>query len=412
MKAIIISVGNELAGGQTVDTNSAHLASRLGESGIETARHVTVGDDQAEVAQAIREAAAECELVLVTGGLGPTADDLTRQALADAMGSTELVEDPESLAAMEAFFRRRGRVMVEANRIQAMFPAGSMPIANVCGTAAGIAAKVGGASVYVMPGVPAEMRRMYAEQIAPRLPAGQAALVRRVLHTFGTGESDVGSRIADLMARDANPLIGTTVSSGLVSVRVTARAASTSEAQALAQRALADVRARLGEWVVGEGDHAMAAAVGELLARRGEMLATAESCTGGLMGKMLTDVAGSSEYYLGGVVSYANAVKRDLLGVGEDVLAAHGAVSEPVARQMARGCRERFGADWGISATGIAGPGGASDEKPVGLVYIGVSGPQVDEVHRHILPGDRETVRLRAATAALNHVRLALRRGG
>ena len=409
MKAIIISVGDELTSGQTVDTNSAHLARELDGLGIHTARHMTVGDDREAVAGAITAAAAQAELVLVTGGLGPTADDLTRQGLADAMGGVELVEDAASLAAMEAFFRRRGRVMVAANRIQAMFPAGSTPIANSRGTAAGIAAKLGRADVYVMPGVPVEMRRMFAERIAPELPAGTSAVVRRVLHTFGTGESDVGSRLADLMARGTNPLIGTTVAAGLVSVRVTARAQDAEAARAMADAAVAEVSSRLGDWVVGEGDHAMAAAVGAGLRERGQTLVTAESCTGGLIGKMVTDPAGSSDYYLGGVVSYANAAKRDLLGVREQTLAEHGAVSEPVAREMARGARERFGADWAVSATGIAGPGGGSEEKPVGLVYIGVSGPGVDEAHRHVLPGDRETIRLRAATAALNHLRLALR---
>jgi len=410
MKAIIISIGNELTSGQTVDTNSAYLAEQLGVLGIEALSHVTVGDDRSATARAIASAADDAELVLVTGGLGPTADDLTRHALADAMGGAELVPDAASLAEMEAFFCRLGRSMADANRIQAMFPAGSRPIANACGTAAGIAARVGRAMVYVMPGVPGEMRRMFAERIAPELPSGCVAIVRRTLHTFGMGESDVGARIADLMARDANPLVGTTVAAGLISIRVASRAATPAEAERLADATIAEIAARLGDLVIGEGEHAMSAAVGELLRQRGQGLATAESCTGGLIGEMITDVAGASDYYLGGVVCYANSVKRDLLGVSEDMLASHGAVSEPVALAMADGCRNKFGADWSISATGIAGPSGGSVEKPVGLVYVGLCGPGRREVHRHVFPGDRASIRTRAALAALNHLRLALKK--
>jgi len=411
MNAIIISIGNELTSGQTIDSNSAYLSEQLGSLGIETLSHVTVGDDRAATARAIIAAAGEAQLVLVTGGLGPTADDLTRHALADAMGGVELVQDAASLAELEDFFRRRGRSMVDANRIQAMFPAGSRPIANACGTAAGIAARVGGATVYVMPGVPSEMRRMFAERIAPELPSGRVAIVRRTLCTFGAGESDVGARIDDLMARGANPLVGTTVDAGLISIRVASRAATPDEAARQADATIAEIARRLGDLVVGQGEHAMSAAVGMELRRRGQSLATAESCTGGLIGGMITDVAGASDYYLGGVVSYANSVKRDLLAVGQDILAANGAVSEPVARAMAEGCRRRFGADWAVSATGIAGPSGGSNdmEKPVGLVYIGLCGPGCEEVHRHVLPGDRSGIRTRAALTALNHLRLGLR---
>jgi nicotinamide-nucleotide amidase len=193
-----------------------------------------------------------------------------------------------------------------------------------------------------------------------------------------------------------------------VSIRVTARAGSAAEAWGLADAMIAQVASRLGELVVGEGDNAMATAVGELLRRRGQSLATAESCTGGLIGKMITDVSGSSDYYLGGMVSYANAVKQSALGVSQRLLAEHGAVSEPVALEMAKGCREKFRSDWAVSATGIAGPGGGSPEKPVGLVYIGISGPGCETVRRCVFPGDREAVRLRAAIAAMNQLRLVL----
>ena len=407
MKAIILGIGNELTSGQTIDTNSAYLARRLVARGIETVAHHTLGDERSAVAEALADAAERAELVLVTGGLGPTADDVTRHGLADALGAELVLHEP-SLRRLEAFFRRRGRTMVPANRIQVMFPAGSEPIDNRCGTAPGIAARLGTSQVYVLPGVPHEMRAMFDEQIAPRLPAATIAIAERTLHTFGTGESDVAARIADLMRRGANPTVGTTVRAGLISIRVSAVGRSAERAGELADGVLDEIRRRLGDWVVGADDATMASVVGELLRQAGQRLATAESCTGGLVGAMVTDVAGSSDYYLGGVVAYANAVKRGALGVPEALLRDHGAVSEPVARAMAAGARERFGADWAVALTGIAGPGGGSDDKPVGLVYIALASSAGVDVHRHVFPGDRVIIRLRAATAALNYLRLAL----
>lgn len=408
MKAVLLAIGNELTSGQTVDTNSAHLARRLVALGIRTLRHATVGDDRPAIAAAITEAAREADLVLVSGGLGPTADDLTRDGLADAMGS-ELVLDEVSLRHLEAFFERRGRTMVPTNRVQAMFPAGARPIENVCGTAPGIAARLGDADVYVMPGVPHEMEAMFDGQIAPLLPHQGAAIAERVVRAFGAGESDMAARLRDLMARDANPTVGTTVAAGLISVRISARAADADQAARLADAAADEVARRLGEWVIGRGDATMASAVGERLRRAGQTLATAESCTGGLVGRMITDVPGASDYFLGGVVSYANEVKQSALGVPADLLAEHGAVSEPVARAMAEGCRRTIGADWAVALTGIAGPTGGTDEKPVGLVYIALAGPSGTTVHRHVFPYARQIVRRRAAAAALNHLRLALR---
>ena len=408
MKAIILGIGNELTSGQTIDTNSAYLARRLVARGIETVAHHTLGDERSAVAEALADAAERAELVLVTGGLGPTADDVTRHGLADALGAELVLHEP-SLRRLEAFFRRRGRTMVPANRIQVMFPAGSEPIDNRCGTAPGIAARLGTSQVYVLPGVPHEMRAMFDEQIAPRLPAAKIAIAERTLHTFGTGESDVAARIADLMRRGANPTVGTTVRAGLISIRVSAVGRSAERAGELADGVLDEIRRRLGDWVVGADDATMASVVGELLRQAGQRLATAESCTGGLVGAMVTDVPGSSDYYLGGVVAYANAVKQDALGVPEALLRDHGAVSEPVARAMAAAARERFGADWAVALTGIAGPGGGSDDKPVGLVYIALASSAGVDVHRHVFPGDRVIIRLRAATAALNYLRLALR---
>jgi nicotinamide-nucleotide amidase len=407
MNAIILSVGEELTSGQTVDTNSAYLAERLARRGIRTIEHVTVPDDRARIAEAIRRSAGGAELVVITGGLGPTDDDLTRQGLADAMG-TELVLDETCLATLEGWFRRIGRTMVAANRVQAMVPRGAEPLANRMGTAPGLAARVDGAAVYIMPGVPAEMKVMFDEVILPRLPDGAGAIALRSLHCFGAGESDVGMKIADLMRRDANPLVGTTVAAGMVSIRVQACGADDRQALALADRAAQEVRRRLGPLVVGQDEETMASVVGALLRTRGQTLATAESCTGGLIGAMVTAVPGASDYYRGGVVAYADDAKRGLLSVPSDLLAAHGAVSEPVARAMAEGCRRRLAADWAISVTGIAGPAGGSAEKPVGLVFLGLAGADGTAVQRIVFPGTREAIRLRTSLAALNSLRLRL----
>jgi len=407
MNAVILAVGNELTSGQTVDTNSAYLARHLVARGIETLRHETVRDDRRAIAEALTEAAADADLVLVTGGLGPTADDLTRHGLADAMG-VELVLDEQALVTLEAFFRHRGREMVPTNRVQALFPVGARPVENQRGTAQGIAARLANADVYIMPGVPHEMRWIFENRIVPELPAPRGVIAERTVHTFGTGESDVAAKIADLMQRGRNPTVGTTVAAGLISIRISARGEADDETERLAQQTVAEITRRLGEWVVGEGEATMASVVGDLLRQAGGTLATAESCTGGLLGQMITAVPGSSDYYVGGVVSYANAVKREALGVPEELLAAHGAVSEPVARAMAAGCRQRLKSDYALALTGIAGPTGGTEDKPVGLVYIALASPTAVAVHRHIFPGDRAIIRRRSATAALNHLRLKL----
>ena len=408
MKAIIIAIGDELLSGVTVDTNSAYLARELALRGIETIAHRTVGDNEGAISSAIAVAAEQARIVFVTGGLGPTKDDLTRQGMARAMGG-RLHLDEGCLAEIEAFFVHRGRQMAEVNRIQAMIPAGADPLPNVVGTAPGIAGRLGRADIFVMPGVPVEMRQMFADSVRPRLGRTGISITQRLLHTYGTGESDIGSMIADLMVeRDGAVTVGTTVSGGLVSVRVTARGSDDDEAARFADAVVADVRGRLGTFVVGAEAVTMAPAVGHLLAGRRETLATAESCTGGMIGQMITDTPGASAYYVGGIVAYANEVKTAELGVGAELLADEGAVSEPVAEAMALGCLRRFASDWAVSVTGVAGPAGGTDAKPVGLVYIALAGARGCDVHRHVFPGPRRQIRRRTATAALNHVRLAL----
>jgi nicotinamide-nucleotide amidase len=413
MKAILISTGDELTCGQTVDTNSPWLADKLLMMGIPTVSHHTVGDDLAEITSVIRAAIERAEIVLVTGGLGPTPDDLTGQALSDLLGA-ELAVDEKSLTEIEEFFRRRGRKMVQANKKQAMIPKGASAISNKTGTAPGIMARTAESLVICMPGVPAEMRAMFESSVTALLPAAQLSVAVRVLRVFGLGESDLTEKLSDILTdRQGNVIVGTTVSDGLISLRITATSDSESAAETLVNQMASELTGRLGPLVIGTGEDTLASVVAKLLANRKETLALAESCTGGMVGEMITSLGGSSEYFLGSAVCYANSAKRDILGLPREMLDDCGAVSEPVARKMAEGARERFGSDWAISLTGIAGPGGGSPDKPVGLVFIGLTGPNTNEVFRHVFASkNRHQVRLRASRYALSHLRDALLKQG
>ena len=406
MQAVIIAIGDELISGASVDTNSAYLSRRLAERGIVAVRHVTVGDDLGRITGAIARAAEEAGLVIITGGLGPTRDDLTRQAIADAMG-VGLVEDARSAERIAAFFARIERQMKPSNLTQTLVPAGAEAIDNDCGTAPGIAGRLGGACVFALPGPPNEMTEMFDKYVLPRLPAA-GAIAHRILHAFGAGESDIGERIADLMSRQANPKVGTTVKGGIISIRIVADGETDDRAESLAEKTAYEIRRRLGELVFSQDDQTLSSVVGSALKAGGLTLATAESCTGGMIGRMITETPGASEYFLGGVISYSNASKITMLNVPPEVIETYGAVSEQVAEAMACGAREKFGSDFALGVTGIAGPAGGSPEKPVGLVYIALAGADGTEVHRYIFSGDRSVVRRRAALAAINHLRLAL----
>ncbi len=411
MRARIISTGTELTLGQAIDANAPWLAQQLAGLGIECTGHVVVPDDQMRIRDAIATASSETEIVLVTGGLGPTPDDLTRFALADVL-SVGLLSDEASLKQIEAFFQRRNRSMSEANRVQAMFPEGARPIENTCGTAPGMHARVRGADVYVMPGVPFEMRQMFDRDIRPSLVGKASAcfILQRTLRTFGAPEAEIGEKLADLMRRGRNPSVGTGAADLIISIRINARQESEEAARRLLEADAAEVRRRLGSAVFGEGDETLADAVAKLLTAHRRTVATAESCTGGLIAKRLTNVPGSSAYFVQGVVSYANEAKCRLLGVSPELIIARGAVSAEVAQAMAVSCRRMAATDYAISATGIAGPTGGTAEKPVGLVYIGladVHGVTVKELRLgETLP--REAVRDRAAKASLNLLRLHL----
>lgn len=412
MDAAILSVGTELLTGQTVDTNAAWLAARLTAMGAGVARHVTVGDDEAAIEAAVREALAAGDVLIITGGLGPTADDLTRAGVARALGAP-LEESPEALTQITAFFARWQRPMPDSNRLQAMIPRGCGVLANPRGTAPGICGEHRGKLLFVLPGVPSEMKAMFEAGVAPGVASrchGACTRTARVL-TFGVSEATVGEAIADLMVRDRNPLVGTTASAAVISVRIIARGEDATSAEQLLAADRAEVRRRLGSAVFGEDDDTLQSTVASLLTQRRLTIATAESCTGGLLAKRLTDVPGSSAYFVRGLVTYSDRAKSELLEVPEALIEREGAVSQAVAEAMAAGCRARAGTDIGLSITGIAGPtGGRPPEKPVGLVYLGLARAEGIEVKRLLLGEhlSRGEVRDRACKTALNLIRLRL----
>jgi nicotinamide-nucleotide amidase len=413
MKAEILSIGSELTSGQNLDTNCQWLSRRLAEVGIPVGFHTTVADDLADNIAAFRIACDRAELVIATGGLGPTLDDLTREAIAAAAG-VELVEDAASLEHIRDLFARRGRVMPDRNRVQALQPRGAEAIYNVAGTAPGVWMRVGLATVVAMPGVPSEMYRMYAGQVQPRLLAaglGGGVLVQRKVNTFGWGESAVEEKVADLTARGHVPEVGITVSDAVISLRILARAATPEAAEAQIAPVEATIRQRLGELVFGVDDEELHDAVVWLLQERRLTLATAESITGGLVAHRICLVPGASDFFRGGVVSYTDKVKAAELGVPADLLVAHGAVSEPVARAMAEGVRARFGTDLAVATTGFAGPSGGTAADPVGTAYVALADAGGTTVTRYGWLGTRYEVMSRTAKLALNMVRLRLMKG-
>jgi nicotinamide-nucleotide amidase len=404
----ILSTGDELLTGQVVDTNSAWLMDRLWDLGVMVRRKTLVGDDRVDLDLALRETSARADVVVVSGGMGPTEDDLTAERVAAVMG-VPLELDVASLRAIEERFRRFGRTMTPNNEKQARFPRGAEIVPNRFGTAPGFSVRLGRGEVICLPGVPVEFRGLCDEWVLPRLAARLGEVpAGRVLKLFGVPESHADHAMRPVMDDPANAGVrfGFRAHWPEVHLKWTV---SGPDAPSRADRIAAAVRAVFGDAVWGEGKEELPTLVVERLAARGERLAVAESCTGGLLATLVTSVPGASAVFDLGVVAYANAVKERLLGVSPALLAAHGAVSEPVARALAEGARRMGDAAWALGVTGIAGPAGGTEEKPVGTVHLALAGEQGTTAVARLYRGDRDRIRRQAAYEALNLLRVALR---
>jgi len=404
----IVTIGTELLLGHLVDTNSTYVASVLADVGVDVYYKHSVGDNASRLEALLREALERAGGVITTGGLGPTVDDLTKDAVAAAVGTTLELHEPSVRAIEERFASLgRGGPLSENNRRQAILPKGSVVLDNPHGTAPGfIALRADGKFVACMPGVPREMKPMLSDRLVPWLVARGGlhdAIYTRTLHTVGIGESDVDNRIEPLFRSLENPKIAVLAHEFKVDVKIMAKARDRAAADALIAPVEAELRERIGSGIFGVDADTLESALIRRLEARGTTVGTAESITGGALADALVRVPGASQVFLGGVVAYDNAVKTALLGVDEALLREHGAVSEEVALAMGRGACARLGVDLAVATTGIAGPTGATEGKPVGLTYIAIVAREGgSSVRRLTLPGSRDDVRRRAVIAALN----------
>jgi len=406
LQAEIVSVGTELLLGQIVDTNAAYLSELLASMGISVYFRTTVGDNENRIAEAVRLALSRSEFVITIGGLGPTEDDLTKETVAKVLGQ-RLVLDEESAERIRRFFAARGAAMPERNLKQALRPERGRVLPNDVGTAPGAVFEEDGKAVIVLPGPPGEMVQMVERYLVPYLreKAGSGRIIKsRVLKAVGMGESAIALQVEDLMA-GSNPTVAPLAKGGEVHLRITAQA----EDEAAADRMIRDVeeklKERLGSVIFGADQETLEEVVLRALSARKMTVSVAESCTGGLIANRLTNVPGSSRAFVGGVVAYDNRIKSQLLGVGQEVLASKGAVSHEVAQAMASGARNLFGTDIAVGVTGIAGPGGGTAKKPVGLVYIGVSRQEETTSQEYRFMGSRVDIKWRSAQAALMMLR-------
>ncbi|HVU71474.1 MAG TPA: competence/damage-inducible protein A [Mycobacteriales bacterium] len=414
--AVVVAVGDELLAGDIANGNAQWLSARLAAAGVPVTRHVVVGDDEQRIADAVLAGLDEGPVVVVTGGLGPTQDDLTREALARAAG-VPLVRDEAAAAPLVERFAAMGADVAQLNLRQADLPAGAAPIANPLGTAPGIDLELRGGVVFALPGVPHEMRGMVESTVVPRLATlspPPATVAVRILHTAGVGESSIAARLADVVTRtqrDGGPTIAFLASGGQTRVKVTAVADTAARADAAADAVAGEIRALLGVDCYGEGDTTIAAAVVAALTERGETLAVAESLTAGLVSAAIASVPGASAVLLGGITAYATDAKQALLDVPADVLREHGAVSGATAQAMAEGVRARFGATWGIATSGVAGPD-PQEGKPPGTVCFGLAPAGAAAGRQLALPdGGRQWIRDLSTNLVLDMLRRAILSG-
>jgi len=406
-----IAVGSELLLGGRTDSNSLLITEELGSLGIEVRFKSIVGDNRADIVRGLKAAVSRAKVIVMTGGLGPTVDDCTREAIAAAAGR-RLARRKDAYEAMKMRLAQWGRSPNKGQFRQALIPAGATVVSNPIGSAPGFWLSWRGVMLVSLPGVPAEMAAMMRESVVPLLESQLVGrghrpqpIGRHVFHTWGLPEAEVDAKLQGLISRSAPVDLGLLASPSGVLVSLTAKPQTRAAAEILT--ALSEsVRARLQEWIFAEGSESMEEVIGKLLLKDKRTLALAESCTGGLIGHRLTQVPGSSAYVDRGIICYSNKAKIDLLGVPGDLIERHGAVSAEVAAAMAKGVRERSGVSIGLSVTGIAGPGGATATKPVGLVYIGLNTDNGDTVTReHRFHGDRSVIKQRSSQAALDLLR-------
>lgn len=405
----ILSTGDEVLTGMITDTNAAFLAEQAGSLGLEVVGHATVGDDRAMLEEIFRSVGERADVVLCTGGLGPTVDDLTTEVVAQILGAS-LKLDEAALAQMEALWKTRGRPMPENNRKQALIPEPAEVLSNPIGTAPGFTVKIARAQFFFMPGVPREMTRMFAEQVAPRvekLRPEPSVFEVRVYRSFGLSESAADQLLQGIEDQNPGVKLGFRAHFPEIQIKLTVKGQDIAAAKARLSAASEEVVRRVGSYVFSDGA-SIEAVIGEALKREKASLATAESCTGGLLGEMITSVPGASEYFDRGFITYSNAAKHDLLGVAPWIFTEHGAVSEPCARAMAEGARERARTTYALAITGIAGPGGGTPEKPVGTVYIALATPAETVVRQIYWPRQRDQIRTLSAMVALDLLRRSL----
>ncbi len=413
MRVEVLCTGDELLTGLTVDTNSPYFMERLLPYGEQVVRTTVVGDVREEILEALRTLSARADVVLVSGGLGPTADDLTAECAAEAAG-VPLVESAEALAALQARFARRGILLTSNNRRQAQVPRGAEVVLNPNGSAPMFVLRLNRATLFFLPGVPREYRALVDREVLPRLQrlrgerVDSTFLAFRLLRTVGLPESHLDAKVAPVAAAHGHVTFGFRTQAPENHLKLMAKGRTQSEADSALAEAEKASRAVLGSYVYGQDGEQYPEVVGALLLRHKATVALAESCTGGRIADLLTSVPGASAWFPGGAVVYANAMKEAWVGVQKKTLLAHGAVSEEVAREMAEGVRGAAQATFGLSVTGIAGPTGGTPEKPVGTVFTALAGPTLTRVQKHQLPGDREQVRTFSAAAALEMLRLAL----
>lgn len=408
MIAEIISIGSELLLGQIANTDAQFISQQLSSMGINLFYHTVVGDNKVRILEALSIASARSKLIITTGGLGPTMDDISKETISEYLG-LKLIMHEQSKKSIEEYFMKRNRKLCTNNLKQAMMPEGAHILPNNVGTAPGAIVEKDDKTFIILPGPPHELHQMFKESVLPYLEKlTNKKILSRVIRIYGIGESAVEEKIKDILSTQSNPTIAPLAGNGEVSLRITAKANNEKSCYDLIKPVEEKIINRLGNFVYGFDDDNLESAVVSLLKERNLSLAVAESCTGGLISNRITNVSGSSNIFMEGFVTYSNNAKIKRLSVSENTLKKYGAVSRHTAFEMAVGVRRSSNTDFGLAVTGIAGPTGGSEEKPVGLVYIALSGSDETLVQKHLLTGNRESIKFQTSSLALNMLRLHL----